>query len=150
MSAVPPRNGACHCGTVRFTVQFADEALVGSRCNCTICTMKGAVMTYVPLAAVTVTEGEDSLACYRFNTGVAQHRFCAKCGIHLFHQARSDPGKYAINVATLEGVRPYEDFPETPVFDGQRHSSDNDGVRRQAGVLRFEPTPGTAWPKGAI
>lgn len=144
------RAGGCHCGTVRFTVQFADETLTGSRCSCTICAMKGAVMTYVPLEAVTVISGADSLACYSFNTGVAQHRFCANCGIHLFHQTRSDPDKYAINAATLEGVRPYEDFLEAPVFDGQRHSSDNDGIRRQAGVLRFEPTPDTPWPKGVI
>lgn len=150
MSEPALRNGACHCGAVRFTVQFPSETLVGSRCNCTMCAMKGAVMAYVPLEAVTVTADEDALACYRFNTGVAKHHFCATCGIHVFHQARSDPDKYAINVATLEGVRPCEDFPELAVFDGQHHSSDNDGVRRQAGVLRFEPTPGVAWPKGVI
>jgi hypothetical protein len=150
MNETSPRTGACHCGTVRYTARFVGETLTGSRCNCTICAMKGAVMSYVPLEAVTVTAGQESLACYSFNTGVAKHHFCANCGIHLFHQARSDPDKYAINVATLDGVRPYEDFPEVPVFDGQRHSSDNGGVRRQAGVLRFEPTPGLAWPKGVI
>ena len=150
MSAAVPHYGSCHCGAVRFTAMLPGKTLTGSRCNCTMCAMKGAVMTYVPLAAVTVTGGQDSLACYSFNTGVAKHHFCARCGIHVFHQARSDPDKYAINVATLEGVRPYEDFPEVPVFDGQHHSSDNDGVRRQAGVLRFEPTPGTVWPDGVI
>ena len=140
------RNARCHCGTVRFSVEFADETLSGSRCNCTICAMKGAVMVYVPLAAVSVTQGEDMLACYSFNTGVAKHHFCKTCGIHCFHQPRSDPDLYAVNAATLEGVRPYEDFPEIPVNDGQVHQLDNGGVRRMAGTLRFTPSPDGKWP----
>ncbi|MXO72490.1 GFA family protein [Altererythrobacter buctensis] len=145
------RKGSCHCGSVQFTAEFVGEALVGSRCNCTICAMKGAVMVYLPMEAVAVTAGEaDALACYRFNTMAAKHYFCARCGIHCFHQTRSDPDKYAVNAATLEGVRPYEDFPEVAVFDGQHHASDNGGVRRQAGWLRFEPTPGEPWPEGVI
>ncbi|WAT18645.1 GFA family protein [Aurantiacibacter sp. MUD11] len=144
------RKGSCHCGAVRFEAEFADERLVPSRCNCSICAMKGAAMVYLPVGAVTVTKGEDALSCYRFNTMAAKHHFCSNCGIHVFHQARSDPDKFAINSSTLEGVRPYEDFPEMPVFDGQRHSDDNDGVRRQAGILRFEATPGKVWPDGVI
>ena len=139
------RQGSCHCGAIHFTVAFPDERLRGSRCNCTMCAMKGAVMVYVPLEAVTVTQGEEKLACYRFNTGVAKHHFCPTCGIHLFHQARSDPDKYAINAATLENVRPYEDFPLVPVANGQRHSTDNNGERLLAGLLRFEPSPDGDW-----
>jgi hypothetical protein len=130
------RNGSCHCGAVKFEVAFLSPQLDGSRCNCSICAMKGAVMVYVPLEALRVTEGEDSLACYRFNTGVAKHHFCSHCGIHCFHQARSDPDKYAINAACLEGVSPY-DFTEIPVGDGVHHSLDHGGVRRQFGTLRF-------------
>jgi len=138
------RAGGCHCGAVRFEAEVP-EPLAGSRCNCSICAMKGAVMVYVPLAALRVTAGEDALACYGFNTGVAKHHFCRNCGIHCFHQARSDPGMLAINAATLDGVRPYEDFAEVAVADGQRHSRDNAGVRYQAGILRFEPSPGGNW-----
>jgi len=144
------RRGSCHCGAVTFEATFPDERLIGSRCNCSICAMKGAVMVYLPVEAVRVTGGQDLLSCYQFNTMAAKHHFCSRCGIHLFHQARSDPDKYAINASTLEGVRPYEEFPEVPVFDGQRHSHDNDGVRRQAGVMRFEATPDKVWPKGVI
>lgn len=144
------RNGACHCGAVQFTAEFPDERLVPSRCNCTICAMKGSVGVYVPVEALTVTHGEDVLSCYRFNTMAAKHHFCSKCGIHLFHQARSDPDKFAINAATLEGVRPYEDFPEVAVFNGQRHVNDFGGERTQAGWLRFEATSGKVWPKGVI
>ena len=145
------KEGGCHCGQVRYRVEFPTWPMAGSRCNCTICAMKGAVMLYVPLAALTVTSGEgDALACYRFNTKVAAHHFCRHCGIHCFHQARSDPDKYAVNAATLDGVRVYEDFPEVAVFDGQHHANDHGGVRRQAGWLRFSPTPGEPWPDGVI
>lgn len=107
-------------------------------------------MVYLPVTAVTVVAGADLLACYQFNTMAAKHHFCSKCGIHCFHQARSDPHLYAINAATLEGVRPYEDFPQVPVFDGQRHANDHGGVRTQAGWLRFAATPGEPWPDGVI
>ncbi|KLE35308.1 GFA family protein [Aurantiacibacter luteus] len=126
------RNGSCHCGAVQFTAKFPDERLVPSRCNCSICAMKGSAGVYVPLEALEVTRGRDELACYSFNTGAAKHHFCPTCDIHLFHQARSDPDKYAINAATLEGVHPYESFPEVPVFDGRRHVNDY-GERRLAG-----------------
>ncbi|TIX51947.1 GFA family protein [Alteraurantiacibacter aquimixticola] len=141
------RKGSCHCGTVQYEARFPSGELSGSRCNCSMCAMKGAVMVYVPLEAVTVTEGTDSLSCYSFNTGVAKHHFCSKCGIHCFHQARSDPDKYAISAATLEGVRVYEDFVDVPVNDGQHHSLDNNGERRLSGTLHFTPSPDGKWHK---
>ena len=129
-------SGSCHCGAVRFTVDLP-QGWSAHRCNCSLCRMKGNVMVDVPLAALTILEGEDDLTLYRFNTGVARHRFCRNCGIHPFHRLRSEPDKYGINAVCLDGVSPY-DFIELPVHDGERHPSDNDGVQRVAGVLRFE------------
>jgi hypothetical protein len=131
------RSGGCHCGTVRFEAVLP-QVLTPSRCNCSICAKKGTAAVYVPLADLTVTSGKDALSCYRFNTQVAQHWFCSHCGIHCFHQARSDPNLYAISAACLDGVAVYEDFAAVPVNDGVRHVLDNGGVRRTAGVLRFE------------
>jgi hypothetical protein len=105
--------------------------------------MKGAVMVYVKLSAFTVTEGDDALSCYRFNTGEAKHYFCSHCGIHCFHQTRADPDKYAVNAACLEGVSPF-DFPELRVNDGVHHQKDHGGAVRLAGMLRFEPAAGRA------
>lgn len=129
--------GGCHCGGVRFTVRLPDPAQP-RRCNCTICAMKGVVMIDVPLADLTVTQGEELLTLYTFGSGEAKHRFCRVCGIHPFHQSRSDPGKYGVNAACLDGIGPY-DWPDVPVFDGQHHPGDNDGVERYAGVMRFIP-----------
>ncbi len=140
------RKGSCHCGTVQFEADLPEE-LGGSRCNCSICAMKGAVMVYLPLEKLRVTAGEDDLACYQFNTRVAKHHFCRHCGIHCFHQARSDPDLYAINASTLEGVRPYEDFPLVPVNDGQHHQLDHGGERRLSGTLTFTPSADGKWQK---
>jgi hypothetical protein len=138
------RKCSCHCGKVEFEAELP-ETLRGSRCNCSICAAKGAVMVYLPLDKLKVTKGEDVLACYQFNTMVAKHHFCSHCGIHCFHQARSNPEFYAINAVCIEGVRPYEDFPEVAVYDGVHHSKDHGGVRRQSGTLRFEPSPDCDW-----
>ena len=103
------RHARCHCGAVRFSVEFPDESLRGSRCNCTICAMKGAVMVYVPQAALTVTEGGEALACYSVNSGVAKHLFCRICGIKPFYIPRSNPDGVDVNVRCLdmapEGMR---------------------------------------------
>lgn len=131
-----PRTGRCHCGAVTFTAVLPED-LKGSRCNCSICSRKGAVTVYLPADALTITAGEDALGCYRFNTGVARHYFCATCGIHCFHRTRADPNFYGVNAACLDGVSPY-DFAEVPVMDGVNHPRDTNGVRRQVGTLRFE------------
>jgi len=130
--------GSCHCGAVRFTVELP-EKLRGARCDCSICSVKGAITVGAPLDALTIVEGEDVLSCYRFNTGVAKHYFCSRCGSHTFHQRRSDPNTYGINVACI-GLNPYPDFPDVAVVDGIHHSRDT-GKMRVAGRLRFEAAP---------
>jgi hypothetical protein len=50
--------------------------------------------------------GADQLTTYRFNTGVAEHKFCKVCGIHPFYTPRSDPDKVDVNVRCLEGIDP--------------------------------------------
>ena len=137
LSDVTIRKGRCHCGTVRFTAEVPRDFAM-HRCNCSICAMKGVVMIDVPLAAVTVTAGKGALTLYRFNTGEAKHYFCSHCGIHCFHQTRSDPDKYAVNAACIEGLKPHE-MPEMPVHNGANHPNDNAGRRTISGVLRYHP-----------
>jgi len=129
--------GGCHCRAVRYRAEIPPGAVV-RRCNCSICAMKGVLMIDVPLESLEVTKGDDVLALYTFNTHEAKHRFCPKCGIHVFHQTRSDPDKFGLNAATLDRVSPY-DFQEVRVFDGINHPGDT-GVSRYAGTMRFEPS----------
>jgi len=51
--------------------------------------------------------GEDQLVEYRFNTNVAIHQFCGRCGIYTFHRMRKAPDTYAVNAGCLEEVDPF-------------------------------------------
>lgn len=129
--------GGCHCGTVRFRVTMPEDPLI-RRCNCTICAMKGVVMLDVPMTALRILEGEEALTLYTFGSGEAKHRFCSKCGIHPFHQLRSEPDHYGVNLACFDGISIY-DLPEVPVFNGQSHPADGGGYD-YIGVLRLDRT----------
>lgn len=132
-------SGSCHCGAVRFDVTLTEGFASARRCTCSICRMRGAVAVTSMPDAFRVTQGQDKLATYRFNTETAEHHFCAVCGIYTHHKRRSNPNQLGVNVACLEGVSPF-DFPNVIVFDGSRHPADNAEHKTYvAGVLRFEP-----------
>ena len=94
--------GSCHCGTVRFSVDWAITEL--TTCDCSLCAKKNAVMTQVPDSALTILQGQDRLTLYQWNTRVARHYFCSVCGIYVFHRKRSAPDHYGINIFCLEGI----------------------------------------------
>jgi hypothetical protein len=139
-------NGSCHCGAVQFTVTLTEGFASARRCTCSICRMRGAVAVTSTPSDFRITQGEDRLATYRFNTGVAEHHFCSICGIYTHHKRRSNPNQLGVNVACLEGVSPF-DFQEVVVYDGQRHPGDNPThTTYTAGVLRFEPSANVGNP----
>ncbi|EOY5454399.1 GFA family protein [Cronobacter dublinensis] len=129
-------NGQCHCGAVKFTVELTDGLNTARRCNCSYCRMRGAITVSAPLNGITVLEGKEKLTEYRFNTHQAAHYFCQVCGIYTFHQRRSNPDQYGVNVACLDGISPF-DFPEITVTEGIHHP--NDGGGGVAGYLRYTP-----------
>ena len=132
-------NGSCHCGAVKFTTTLTDGFASARRCTCSICRMRGAVAVTSTPADFEIIQGEDKLATYRFNTGMAEHHFCAICGIYTHHKRRSNPKELGVNVACLEGISPF-DFREVVVHDGNRHPADNEEHKTYvSGVLRFEP-----------
>ena len=94
--------GSCHCGAVRFVIEA--DPLEAVRCDCSICRKKNALMIEVPVAGLTLQAGEDQLATYRWNTGVARHHFCRVCGIYPFHRKRAKPDHYSVNVFCLDGL----------------------------------------------
>jgi hypothetical protein len=99
---VPEYSGGCHCGRVRFLVR-ADLATATS-CNCSICSKKGFIHLIVEPPAFELLTGADALVSYRFNTCVAEHKFCGTCGIHPFYTPRSDPDKVDVNVRCLDDI----------------------------------------------
>ena len=108
------REGGCHCGAVRFAVECPDAVEVED-CNCSICRMTGFVHLIVPQAQFRLLKGEDALTTYRFNTGVAQHFFCATCGVKPFYVPRSNPDGMDVNVRCLDEPLALTIVP----FDGQ-------------------------------
>ncbi|WP_419825730.1 GFA family protein [Sphingomonas sp.] len=128
--------GGCHCGAVRFEAVLVDGFDAPTRCNCSICRRLGAVVVVAHEDDVRVTRGADRLSCYRFNTDVAEHFFCATCGVYTHHRRRSHPDQFSVNVACIDGASPF-DFAQVPVFDGVHHTRDGH-ERRLAGTLRYE------------
>ncbi len=100
--------------------------------------MRGAIAVSAEMGGLRIIKGEESLTNYRFNTRMAQHFFCSRCGIYTHHHRRSSPNRYGVNVACLDGISPF-DFEEVPVVDGVNHPNDNGGAVRRAGTLRYIP-----------
>lgn len=107
--------GGCHCGAVRFRVQV--ESFAATDCNCSMCTKKGMLHLIVPPERFELLSGADALTTYTFNTGVARHRFCSRCGVHPFYTPRSHPDKVDVNIRALDGDA-WRRFTVTP-FDGK-------------------------------
>ena len=131
---------ACHCKAVRFQVRLTGGLGSARRCNCSYCRMRGAVAVTAAVGDLTITEGEEWLALYQFNTMQAKHYFCSKCGIYTHHQRRSNPDEYSVNAACLDGISPF-DFPEVPVNEGRSHPCDRPAGSGPdiAGYLRYFP-----------
>ena len=105
--------GGCHCGAVKFEVR-APARLRVQRCNCSMCSMTGFEHLIVPAADFTLLSGADMLSTYSFNTGVARHLFCKRCGIKSFYVPRSNPDGYSVSQRCLDpgtiAAVDYEDF----------------------------------------
>lgn len=95
-------HGACHCGAVAYEIDT--DLTEATRCNCSICRRKNALMHRVPPERFRLLKGADNLTLYQWNTGTAKHYFCKTCGIYPFHHPRAAPTEYTVNVACLDGV----------------------------------------------
>lgn len=114
---------SCHCGKVQIELSLPNGIEKPRRCDCSMCRRRGAIVASVPLNGIRITQGEEVLKLYQFNTNTAKHFFCGECGIYTHHQRRSNPSEYGYNVGCLEGVNPYE-LVEIEVMDGVNHPSD--------------------------
>lgn len=105
--------GSCHCGTVKFQATIdIEECYV---CDCSICSRKGSIMNRVISGDFQILEGKSALTTYKFNKGIASHYFCGRCGIHTFHNPRTAPELYSVNVrcmpeVNIQDIRPKQVF----------------------------------------
>ena len=98
--------GSCHCGAVKFQVDVEAGPEKVIECNCSHCSSKGLLLWFVPRDALTTTAGEDTLATYKFNKMVIEHRFCNACGVEPFAFGQMPDGAKmaAVNVRCLDGI----------------------------------------------
>jgi hypothetical protein len=110
--------GSCHCGAVKFSFEAAPIER-GLRCNCSLCTRKGAMMTSqaIPSEMFQMTVQGDALGLYQFGAKTAKHYFCRQCGIYTFHETARAPGHYRVNLGCVEGLDPFA--LEADLFDGR-------------------------------
>jgi hypothetical protein len=94
--------GQCHCGDVTFEVE--GELTEVLECNCSICRRKAYLHWIVPPRSFRLLSGGERLGVYIFNTGVARHMFCSRCGVAPFYVPRSDPDKIDVNARCLTDV----------------------------------------------
>ena len=108
-------SGGCHCGTVHFEVELEDSITV-QECNCSLCRMLGFRHVIVPASRFHLLGGAEQITTYTFNTGVAKHTFCSRCGVKPFYTPRSNPDGFSVNLRCLRETPP--DVTLEP-FDGQ-------------------------------
>jgi len=96
--------GGCHCGKVNYAV--ATDLAKTIACNCSICTKRGIIWTFVTPPQFTLQAGADAQADYQFHKKFIHHLFCRSCGVESFARGRTPDGAemVAINVRCLEGV----------------------------------------------
>jgi len=98
-------SGRCHCGAIQFKFN-AEPITEGLRCNCTICLKKGALMSNFFIAPddLHIQAEPELVSTYQFASHVAEHFFCAKCGIYPFHKTKRQPGFYRVNLGCVDGI----------------------------------------------
>ena len=110
--------GSCHCGAIKFHYR-GDPIDSGIRCNCSICSRKGALMSTeaIPKENLHVEVQGDNLGLYQFDSKIAKHYFCKTCGIYTHNEMLRMPGRMRVNLGCVDGVDTAE--LEVNVFDGK-------------------------------
>jgi len=97
-------NGGCHCGAVQY--QFTAEISDVMACNCSICSKRGHLLTFVPANQFSLTSGAENLTDYQFGSKTIHHLFCSTCGVNSFAKGKMPDGSEvrAINVRCVEDI----------------------------------------------
>jgi hypothetical protein len=102
MSDTKTYAGGCHCGKVRYEVTTDLARLM--TCNCSICSKRGHVMSFVGADQFKLQSGGGELTDYQFNSKRIHHLFCKTCGIESFARGTGKDGQpsYMISVRCLD------------------------------------------------
>lgn len=96
--------GGCHCGKVRYNVTTELKQVIS--CNCSLCSKRAHLLSFVPADQFTLIRGEQDLTDYQFNKKIIHHLFCATCGVGSFGRGKGPDGAetIALNVRCLDDV----------------------------------------------
>lgn len=116
-------DGACHCGNLRFALDWPDDVrpIPARACGCTFCTKHGATWTSHPDARLRITvEDAAQLQRYAFGTRTADFLVCGRCGVPLVAISAIDGHDYAVvNVNAFEGFDASQLDRSRSDFDGE-------------------------------
>ena len=73
-------------------------------CNCSICTKRGLLPTFVKPEQFNLLSGQDDLIDYQFGRKNIHHLFCRGCGVESFARGTAPDGSemVALNVRCLD------------------------------------------------
>jgi hypothetical protein len=138
--------GSCLCGSIRYVID--DDLKFIVNCHCRFCRKAhGAAFTtllFMPLARLTVTQGQELLASYEIKALDATRCFCSRCGTRLYNSAPSR-GMISLVVASLDidvALRPIAHFNVEskcswyPIADGLPQFSSTPGPAEFAQLRR--------------
>jgi hypothetical protein len=77
-------NGSCHCGNIRFTLNWVPEPteIPARACGCSFCVKHGGVWTACPTGELLVRVARpEHVSRYAFGTRTAEFHVCRECGV---------------------------------------------------------------------
>lgn len=103
-------DGACHCGNLRYTLDWTPEpsAIPARACTCSFCVKHGGVWTACPDGRLeVVVRDPQRVSRYAFATRTADFHVCAICGVVPVATSEIDGRLYAVvNVNTFHALDP--------------------------------------------
>ena len=118
--------GKCHCGNIRFEVTANIDHV--RSCNCSVCSMRGALIFRVSKSDLRLLTPKDNLTLYQWGTRTGEDYFCNICGILPFRKPSTLTSEeikkgmqpfdgWAVNVRCLTGF----DYSHLPIVNINRH-----------------------------
>jgi len=119
--------GACHCGNVRFELDWLPEptGIPARACDCTFCQKHGGMWTSCATGNLVVEVADPArVNRYAFGTKTADFHVCAHCGAVPVVTSEIGGNTYAVvNVNTFEGLDPALLKRAAANFDGEDEAS---------------------------
>lgn len=134
-------SGGCHCRKVRWKVE-APASVVGWKCNCSNCSMRGNTHFVVPAEKFELLgDSKEFLTTYTFGTHSAKHTFCKICGITSFYIPRSNQDGVAVTLTCVDpGTLAHVEIKS---FDGKNWESSYS----ESGIASYSKVQNEDWMK---